>query len=792
MDNLIIWLLAAMLFGTFVVGLFLGIRKGVHSKRWAAPVGLAGAILLLFLALFSPDLSQGGKLTISELCPDNFALIADRSGNYPDYIELHNPGSYPVNLGEYSLSDSGDNLSKFPLPEISLEPGAYILIYADGQGSFEEGEIHANFKIAPGEAIFLSHTQEGLQQSLTADVYVADVTISSVSGSYIVAYGTPGMSNEEAVSYKAPTLSAPTFSLPCGLYPEDNLTLELHSPYTVHYTTDGSTPNESSPVYTAPLHLTDPSGTPNRYVNLPNTTSNYTGGEDREDPVAKANIIRAIAVDEKGNFSPVVTATYFVGQSAESYANAWVLSVVSDPEDLFGDSGICVTGTEYDLWYAQQDGSTPRPMPNFEQKGRQWERPAYIQLWNAAGSLLLDQPCGIRVQGNSYRGFATKRFTFYARPQYGGSDLFEASPFPSGELSHAFSTRSDHADMIAQELLFDRELSCQEGVPVVCFLDGEFYVSTYLRQRTDSTFFAQRYGVAEEAVAVVEQNTLEEGTEKDLADYRALMELMTSGDTTDPAVYGEIQQQIDLQSLTDFVCATLYTNNLDVSTARNFKLWRATGGTGNYADGKWRAVAYDMDAVTWAYHVRTRDSFLTLDPFAYCIEDREKYGSEQRFLIHLPFLKNLLRNEDYRAQFTRTYLDIMNSNFSISSRGGSVIAQHPKAQPRFWPVFLTRRQNYALEHLRYALDIDEPLCTVAVATQGEGRVQVNTTYAHTREDTWTGTYFAGMEIRLTAQAEEGWVFAGWEGGLSSPDAEQSLILDENGLSVTAIFLPKEN
>ncbi len=790
MNHILFWLLAAMLLGAFVAGLFLGIRKGVHSKQWAMPVGLAGAALILLLALWGTGSSRRSVPVISELCPDNFALQEDKSGNYPDYIELHNPGSLPVDLGEFCLSDDLDDLSQFPLPDISLDPGAYILIYADGSGSLREGDIYANFRLAPGETVFLSHIEQGLLQSLAANVYTADVTVSSVSGSYVAAYGTPGRSNEGAALYKAPTLSAPGFSLPSGFYPEDSVTVELHCPYTVHYTTDGSTPDENSPVYTAPLRLTDPSSTPNRYVNLPNTTASYTGSKDREDPVNKANIIRAVATDEKGNFSPVVTATYFVGQAAQSYADAWVLSVVSDPEGLFGDEGICVTGKEYDLWYARQDDAASRPTPNFEQKGRQWERPAHIQLWDGNGSLVLDQACGIRVQGNSYRSFATKRFTFYARPQYGGSELFEASVFPSGELSHAFSTRSDHADMIAQALIGDRELSCQEGVAVVCFLDGEFYASTYLRQRTDSAFFAQRYGVQEDSVAIIEQNTLDEGTEKDLADYRALMELMTSGDTTDPAVYGEIQKRIDLQSLTDFVCATLYTNNLDVSTARNFKLWRVSGGAGTgYNDGRWRAVAYDMDAVTWAYRVRTKDSFLTLDPFAYCIEDQEKYGSGQRFLIHLPFLKNLLKNEDYRRQFVSTYLDMMNTNFSQQSRGGQVIAHYPAAQPRFWPVFLTRRQGFALEHLKNALDITQPNCTVTLVTQGEGSVQINTTYADTGSDAWTGTYISGMEIRLTAQAEEGWVFAGWEGGLSSPDAEQSLILDENGLSVTAVFLP---
>ncbi len=797
-----LYVLAAMVVGLFFGGLQAGSMeryfKVLFSLPWFAPglvvclAGCGAAMLLPLVSVFAPEAQT---LVISEVCPNNFNLLSDQAGSFSDYIELYNSSNSPIDLSLYCLSDDRKKPEKYRLPSGQLAPGEYVIVWADGTDSSQEGELHAGFRIAQGETIFLSGASGKILQTVPVETAVANVSVCNVSGGYLLAYGTPGQPNENCTPYQAASLTAPDFSLPCGFYPQDTVTVEINAPRgcTIHYTTDGSIPDENAPVYTAPLTFRDKSSQPNQYVDLPNMTQNYEAAETDSPPVTKANILRAIAIDKKGNFSPVVTATYFVGQAAKEYEDVWVLSIVSDPEGLFGDNGICVTGKDYDHWYLETDRTEPSPTPNFFQKGRQWEREAYVQLWSEDGELVLDQACGIRVQGNSYRQFATKRFSFYAREHYSGSDLFEDAFFPSGELSHSFATRSDDADMIAQDLLQDRELSSQEGIPVMCFLDGEFYVSTYIRQRTDATFFAQRYTVPEENIVIVEADSLDAGTEKDLTDYKALMELMTLGDVTDPVVYAQIEKQIDLQSLTDFLAATLYCGNLDVSTAKNFKLWRVNGGSGEgYADGRWRAAAYDMDAVVWGYHVRTEreeGDFVDLDTFRYCLIDEEKYGQGQSILIRLPFFQNLLKNDSFRDLFIRTYLDMMNTNFSMDSYGGSVYARYPGVRENFWPSFLSQRQPYAIEHLKYALDITEPNSTLTISIEGQGTVSVGTTTAYTQTGLWTGTYISGMELTITAEGEEGWVFAGWKQDCTSSEAEQQFLLDENGLKLTAVFVP---
>ena len=56
------------------------------------------------------------------------------------------------------------------------------------------------------------------------------------------------------------------------------------------------------------------------------------------DPVDKAMIVRAIAVDGSGNVSNIATKTYFIGYTQNDYAmNMRVISLVSDPDNLFDD-----------------------------------------------------------------------------------------------------------------------------------------------------------------------------------------------------------------------------------------------------------------------------------------------------------------------------------------------------------------------------------------------------------------------------------------------------------------------
>ena len=61
------------------------------------PLGLLLAVVL--------PVAAAGTLVISEFMADNEGTVADGWGRYPDWIEIHNPTSQPVDLAGWQLRD---------------------------------------------------------------------------------------------------------------------------------------------------------------------------------------------------------------------------------------------------------------------------------------------------------------------------------------------------------------------------------------------------------------------------------------------------------------------------------------------------------------------------------------------------------------------------------------------------------------------------------------------------------------------------------------------------------------
>jgi spore coat protein H len=99
------------------------------------------------------------KLYINELMASNTATISDEAGEFEDWIELYNGDTTAIELGSLYLSDTFDNPGKWQLPDTSIEPGGFLLIWADEDQ--EQGPLHTNFKLSKdGEDLSIAVTDE--------------------------------------------------------------------------------------------------------------------------------------------------------------------------------------------------------------------------------------------------------------------------------------------------------------------------------------------------------------------------------------------------------------------------------------------------------------------------------------------------------------------------------------------------------------------------------------------------------------------------------------------------------
>ena len=88
------------------------------------------------LALITVDfmvLSQPESLVINELLASNQESLAGRDGDQEDWIELYNPTTEPINLEGYVLTDNPKNSTKWRLPDVTINPEGFLLLWASGK-----------------------------------------------------------------------------------------------------------------------------------------------------------------------------------------------------------------------------------------------------------------------------------------------------------------------------------------------------------------------------------------------------------------------------------------------------------------------------------------------------------------------------------------------------------------------------------------------------------------------------------------------------------------------------------
>ena len=221
------------------------------------------SLFLLFLALPGP--SYANPLFISEFVAVGNETRFDEEGDSPDWLEIHNPTADPIPMGGYYLTDDANDLTKWSFPAVTIPPGAYGVVFASGKDRFVSGAfIHTNFRLSSnGEYLALVAPDGTTVLSAYAPNYPLQIPGSS--------YGIEGSDPDGPRGYfSLPSPGTPNGSinpatpLPPTLTPNCATFIDLVEVTLaptlgvapIRYTTDGSLPTASSPLYEGPLSLT--------------------------------------------------------------------------------------------------------------------------------------------------------------------------------------------------------------------------------------------------------------------------------------------------------------------------------------------------------------------------------------------------------------------------------------------------------------------------------------------------------------------------------------------------------
>lgn len=413
------------------------------------------------------------------------------------------------------------------------------------------------------------------------------------------------------------------FSRKSGFY-EDSFYLELEERkgYTFYYTTDGSKPDMMSQKYTEPILVEDVSGKDNIYSVRKDISSELDEeelqkfGQEKtnyispEEPVDKCNVIRVAAYDRENRLAAEATEVYFIGfQEKSGYNGIRKISLVTEPENLFDDEfGIYVTGGKYNDY--TQKGKPPwERSANYQERGREWEREALIDVFDQNGEKLFSSECGIRIHGGVTRSIPQKSFNVYARTEYGGERRFPYDLFENGVGPHKFilsSGGNDDAvkvrDCVLNKMAVEANLdvATMKMFPCVLFLNGEYWGVYYVTESYNAPYVEDRYGVAENNVVIVKKTMqgeeIEDGNAADIELYHEMTEYVSSHDMQDGDSYQKVCEMIDIDSFVDYYALQIYIGNYDWP-GNNVALWRAReeNPLNTWADGRWRYMLFDTN-----------------------------------------------------------------------------------------------------------------------------------------------------------------------------------------------------
>jgi len=434
-------------------------------------------------------------------------------------------------------------------------------------------------------------------------------------------------------------------------YTEDisvGLTFDTATAGTIYYTMDGSDPTVDAMVYEAPILL-----------------------KASEDESPYLYHIRAAAVYEDGTMSEVTAHTFFVGEQVNERYSTLVFSITGDPEQL--------TEEPDGIFYGE----------NVYNRGREFERPVYIEVLQEDGTLVFEQAGGIRVYGGKSRGYSIPSMKLYARKSYSpdkGTFPFSLFETPRVDKPDKIVKKYDklvlrnggddmQCAMIRDEL--SHMLAAQAGftdyesvLPAVVYFNGEYYGLLWLHESYCDEYFQRKYGESDGEFVVCEGSeksksisvTDDEIEEAAAREYNAMYKKYAYKDLTVEETIAELNELLDIENYLKYYAYVLYGGTYDWPN-RNYKCYRYYPADGvsygeGVKDGRWRFLIHDMDS-SFGTHTGPANLRYAENDWADVLNKKhERYS---------PLFAALMKRQDCREFFVNYSKELMSTVYAYDN-----------------------------------------------------------------------------------------------------------------------------
>ncbi|MEM7164721.1 MAG: CotH kinase family protein [Planctomycetota bacterium] len=561
-------------------------------------------------------------LVISEVMAANRTTLLDEDGDSPDWIELYNPTAAAVTLRGYALSDSARSPRKWLFPEgLSIAANSYLLLCASGKDRLVADKeplqlrAHTNFRLnRRQESVLLTDPSGTIVDQLSwREAQVTDRSCGRANpGEPLLYYlvPTPGTANSHLTTATPPPQEVVV--LPQSRRFEESLAVEVQDRLrfdgvVYRYALGGASPSGASPA-------------------LPEVDGKRVYGCTNSTVFRVAGFVGAQQVTQ-------VTDRTYLNEPLVNNVELPLLTLVVAPKDL-------------DHLYA-----------NYLSRGKEYEVPTTLEIWDHDFRCQHRQLCGLRFQGGGGRSNERARKISYRLRfdrEYGGRSALQHPLFAaiSEDFDHLMLRASNldsfaaFGTMIRDQVVRDLHASIGalslRGTFRNLVVNGEYRGIYSVIERPTAAYFASHSPNGPAGWDVIKDGLAIDGDRTRWDEFLAFVE---KNDFRASKHYEQLQRRLDVGAFTDYVLLNTWAGNWDWPH-HNTIVYRP-----HTAAGKWRFLSWDVEASFPISHVE-------IDNFGALFVAVDHKTPIPRGAIETPvskILRALLANADYRDLFIAKY-----------------------------------------------------------------------------------------------------------------------------------------
>jgi len=591
-------------------------RRTISGRAFLAILGGAIGALILLQQLQTRGGRDGAFPVISEIQTANAGGLRDEDGESSDWIELWNPSTQVLDLGQWALTDDFRDLHKWRLPPVELGPREFLVVFASGRNRTNPAAtLHTNFRLDPaGEylAVVAAGSDRVVQEFLPRyPRQLADASFGLIPETFEQTNGRVRITPRDLAFFLRPSpgapnadellglANAPRLSSPRGLRTNSfslGITTDTFDAQ-IRYTLDGSIPSlVRGGAFARPLEIA---------ATTVVRAAAFRPGYRPSDVDTHTYIFPERVLRQSGAGFPVtwgvrnggdVIADYevdpeIVGVAAgarrflEGLRALPTVSLVLPPEDLF----------------APATGLYAHPL----EQGPAWERRGSFEWLLPDGRSEAQVDCGVRIQGGwSRRPEESPKHSFRLvfRAEYGDAAfkhrLFDG-PGPNTQHQLILRAGSNNSwlhwnggerrrgdllrDQWMRDTLRDLQQPAARGAFVHLYLNGLYWGLYNLVERPDAKFLAERFGGG---AADYDARNGENVLSGETVVWDQLFALANAGLAT-PEAYSAIGRLLDVPAFIDFMLVHLYGGSADIDAASNWYAARPRRPDGRYVFLMW-------------------------------------------------------------------------------------------------------------------------------------------------------------------------------------------------------------